>query len=68
VLLVDDIFIDDINHPLHLLPVDIADCVEDLRFAMVDVNPKFDHVKTVQQAIKQAADLRKQAQAPSSAV
>ena len=33
--------ISDINHPLHLLPVDIADRVEDLRFALADVNPAF---------------------------
>jgi hypothetical protein len=52
--------ISDINHPLHLLPVDIADRVEDLRFALADVNPAFDHQSLVQKAIQQAADLRKQ--------
>jgi ribosome maturation protein Sdo1 len=50
----------DLNHPLHLLPVEIADRMEDLRFAIEDVNPQFDHIKQVQAAIKQAAELRKQ--------
>jgi hypothetical protein len=51
--------ISDLNHPLHLLPVDIADRVEDLRFALADVNRAFDHLSLVQKAIQQAADLRK---------
>ena len=50
--------ISDISHPLHLLPVDIADRVEDLRFALADVNPAFDHVSLVRKAIQQAVDLR----------
>lgn len=54
--------ITDVNHPLHLLPVDIADRIEDLRFAIADVNPKFDYMKQVQAAIDQAARLRKQQQ------
>lgn len=52
--------ISDINHPLHLLPVEIADRVEDLRYALADVNEKFDLVALVQKAIGQAVDLRKQ--------
>ena len=52
----------DLNHPLHLLPVEIADRVEDLKFAIADVNPQFDHMKQVQAAIDQAAELRKQQQ------
>jgi hypothetical protein len=51
--------ISDTNHPLHFLPVDIADRMEDLRFALADVNPALDHISLVQKAIKQAADLRK---------
>ena len=54
--------VEDLNHPLHLLPVEIADRMEDLKFAIADVNPKFDYLKQVQGAIKQAADLRKQQQ------
>jgi hypothetical protein len=52
--------ITDLNHPLHLLPLEIADRMEDLRFALADVNPKFDYLKQVQAAMEQAADLRKQ--------
>ena len=52
--------ITDLNYPLHLLPVEIADRMEDLRFAIADVNPKFNYIKQVQAAIEQAADLRKQ--------
>ncbi len=55
--------ISDINHPLHLLPVDIADRVEDLRFALADVNPSFQYLPLVQKAIQQAAELRKQQEA-----
>ncbi len=51
--------ISDINHPLHLLPLEISDRVEDLRFALGDVNPKFEYLPLVQKAILQAADLRK---------
>jgi len=54
--------ISDINHPLHLLPLEISDRVEDLRFALEDVNPKFEYVALVQKAIVQAADLRKKQQ------
>ncbi len=50
----------DINHPLHLMPVEISDRIEDLVFALHDVNPKFEHIELVKQAILQAADLRKQ--------
>jgi len=50
----------DINHPLHLMPVEISDRIEDLKFALHDVNPKFDHIGLVKQAILQAADVRKQ--------
>ncbi len=55
--------ISDINHPLHLLPVDIADRVEDLRFAVADVNPAFQYLPLVQKAIQQAAELWKQQEA-----
>jgi hypothetical protein len=54
--------ISDITHALHLLPLEISDRVEDLKYALQDVNPKFDHVKLVQKAILQAADLRKNQQ------
>jgi hypothetical protein len=50
----------DINHPLHLMPVETSDRIEDLKFALHDVNLKFDHIELVKQAILQAADLRKQ--------
>ena len=52
--------ISDINHPLRLLPVEIADRVEDLRFALADVNPAFEYMSLVQKAIDQAAQLRQQ--------
>ena len=52
--------ISDINHPLHLLPVEIADRVEDLRFALADVNPAYQYMPLVQKAIEQAAQLRRQ--------
>jgi hypothetical protein len=52
--------ITDINHPLHLLPMEISDRVEDLKFALHDVNPKFDYLELVSKAILQSADLRKQ--------
>ena len=52
--------ISDINHPLHLLPVEISDRVEDLKFALQDVNSKFDYLELVNKAILQAVDLRKQ--------
>jgi hypothetical protein len=51
--------ISDINHPFHFLPVDIADRVEDLKFALADVNPKFQYMPLVQKAIAQSAELRK---------
>jgi hypothetical protein len=54
--------ISDITHPLHLLPLEISDRVEDLRFALQDVNPKFRYIELVQKAILQAADLRKNQQ------
>jgi hypothetical protein len=54
--------ISDINHPLHLLPLEISDRVEDLKFALEDVNPKFDYVQLVQNAIQQAAELRQKQQ------
>jgi len=52
----------DLNHPLHLLPVEIADRMEDLRYAVEDVNPKFDHLIQVHAAIDQAVALRNQKQ------
>ncbi len=52
--------ISDINHPLHLLPVEIADRIEDLKFALADVNPKFEIMPLVQKAIEQSVQLRKQ--------
>jgi len=55
--------ISDINHPLHLLPVDIADRVEDLKFALADVNPAFQYLPLVHEAIQQATELRKQQEA-----
>jgi hypothetical protein len=55
--------ISDINHPLHLLPLEIADRVEDLKFALADVNPAFDYVALVQKAIEQSAALRRQQEA-----
>jgi hypothetical protein len=63
--------ITDLNHPLHLLPVEIADRMEDLKYAVEDYNPKFDYLKQVQAAIEQAAALRKEQEqkyppAPSS--
>ena len=51
--------ITDITHPLHLMPVDISDRIDDLRFTLRDVNPKFDLKTLVQQAIYQSAELRK---------
>jgi hypothetical protein len=50
----------DINHPVHLMPLEISDRIEDLRFSLHDVNPKFDYLELVSKAILQAADLRKQ--------
>jgi hypothetical protein len=55
--------ITDISNPLEILPVEIADRVEDLRFALEDVNRRFDHATLVQQAIVQAVELRKQQEA-----
>lgn len=52
--------ISDITHPLHLMPLEISDRVEDLKFALQDVNPKFDYLELARKAILQAADLRKQ--------
>jgi hypothetical protein len=52
--------ISDITNPMHLLPVEVSDRVEDLRFALQDVEPKFDYLELVRKAILQAADLRKQ--------
>jgi hypothetical protein len=52
--------ISDITHPLHLMPVEVSDRVEDLRFALRDVNPKFDYLELVRKAILQSAELRKQ--------
>ena len=54
--------ITDVNPPLHVLPVEISDRIEDLRFAIADVNPKFDYLVLANKAIKQAAELRKQQQ------
>ena len=54
--------ISDITHPLHLMPIDISDRIEDLRFTLQDVNPRFDLQALVRQAIRQAADLRKKQQ------
>lgn len=52
--------ISDMNPPVHHLPVDIADRVDDLKYALADVNPKFDYMVQVNNAINQAAELRKQ--------
>jgi hypothetical protein len=52
--------ISDINHPLHLLPLEIGDRVDDLKFALADVNPAFDYVALVHKAIEQAVELRRQ--------
>jgi hypothetical protein len=49
----------DINQPLELLPLEISDRVEDLKFALEDVNAKFEHVQLVHKAIEQATELRK---------
>jgi len=51
--------ISDITNPLHILPVDIADRVEDLRYTLEDVNRDFNNQALVQNAIQQAAELRK---------
>jgi hypothetical protein len=51
--------ISDITIPLRILPVDIADRVEDLRYTLRDVNPDFNIEALVQKAIQQAAELRK---------
>lgn len=51
--------ITDITHPLHLMPLDISDRIEDLRFTLRDVNSGFDLPTLVQQAIRQSAELRK---------
>jgi hypothetical protein len=53
--------ISDINHPLHLLQLEISDRIEDLKFALEDVNRSFEYVPLVQKAIEQAAELRKAA-------
>ncbi len=52
--------ISDITHPLDLLPIEVSDRVEDLRFALQDVNPNFDYLELVRKATLQSADLRKQ--------
>jgi hypothetical protein len=52
--------ISDASDPLHLLPLDVSDRVEDLRFALADVNRQFDCTRLVQEAIQQAAALRRQ--------
>jgi hypothetical protein len=52
--------ITDLNHALHLLPLEIADRMEDLKFAIADFNPKFDYLIQVRGAIEQASELRKQ--------
>jgi hypothetical protein len=52
--------IEDITDPLRRMPVEIADRIEDLKYAMHDVNPQFDHLAMVKQAILQSADQRKQ--------
>jgi|SRR5271163_2439213 len=51
--------ITDIQNPLHVMPVDISDRIEDLRFTLRDVNPEFSLQALVQQAIHQSAELRK---------
>jgi hypothetical protein len=51
--------ITDIQNPLHVMPVDISDRIEDLRFTLRDVNPEFNLQALVQQAIHQSAELRK---------
>ena len=50
--------VEDINHPLRLLPLEIADRIEDLRFALEDVNRAFDCQALVRKAIEQAAQIR----------
>ena len=55
--------ISDINPPLHILPTDIADRIEDLKFTLTDVNPEFEGQRLVNKAIEQAVELRKQQQA-----
>jgi hypothetical protein len=60
--------ITDINHPLHLLPLEIADRVDDLKFALGDVNPAFDYVALVHKAIEQAIELRRQQEVKYKAV
>lgn len=57
-----DTAISDINHPLYLLPLEISDRVEDLRYALADVNKQFDLDALVHKAIEQATELRKQQQ------
>jgi hypothetical protein len=51
--------VSDINHPLELLPLEISDRVEDLKYALRDVDPKMDRLECVKQAISQAAETRK---------
>jgi hypothetical protein len=54
--------ITDLSNPLHVLPIEISDRIEDLRYALTDVNPKFDYMKQANAAIEQAVTLRKQQQ------
>jgi hypothetical protein len=54
--------ITDISDPLHIMPTDIADRIEDLRYTLRDVNDKFELNTLVGQAIQQAANLRKNQQ------
>lgn len=51
--------ISDINNSVHLLPVEVLDRVEDLNFALQDVNREFEHMPLVQKAIEQATELRR---------
>jgi hypothetical protein len=53
----------DIQNPLHVMPVDISDRIEDLRSTLRDVNPEFSLQNLVQQAIHQSAELRKKQEA-----
>jgi hypothetical protein len=46
----------------------MADRVDDLKFALADVNPAFDYVALVHKAIAQAVELRRQQEVTSKAI
>ena len=50
--------ISDLNHPVTLLPLEISERIEDLKFALEDVNREFEYQPLVRKAIEQAAELR----------